>query len=87
MTSRNSKAAKKVKAGPEISPPKPSKPESPECRTVSLEDAAKILGISRASAYAYAKANPPKLPVIRIGSRWLVPKAAIDKLFAEYAPA
>jgi excisionase family DNA binding protein len=85
MTSRNSQATKKVKAGPEISPPKPSKPESPECRTVSLEDAAKILGISRASTYAYAKSGD--LPVIRIGNRLLMPKAAIDKLFAEYAPA
>jgi excisionase family DNA binding protein len=51
-----------------------------ERRTVSLEEAAKILGISRGHAYAAAKKGG--LPTIRIGSRWLVPVAALDRLLA-----
>jgi excisionase family DNA binding protein len=85
MTSRNSQAAKKVKTGPEISPPEPNRPESMECRTLKVEQAAKILGISRAIAYRYA--NDGTLPTIRIGNRLLVPKAVIDKIFADCVPA
>jgi excisionase family DNA binding protein len=49
-----------------------------ERRTVSVEEAGRILGISRAAAYLYAKKG--NLPTIRLGSRLLVPKAALDKL-------
>jgi excisionase family DNA binding protein len=49
-----------------------------ERRTYSVEEAARILGISRMSAYTYANAGT--LPVIRLGSRMLVPKAALEKL-------
>jgi excisionase family DNA binding protein len=49
-----------------------------ERRTVSVEEAGRILGISRAAAYLYAKNGD--LPTIRLGSRLLVPKAALDKL-------
>jgi excisionase family DNA binding protein len=48
--------------------------------TVSVEKAAKLLGISRASAYTYAKAGV--LPSVRLGTRLLVPKAALDRLLA-----
>ena len=82
MPGKNSKAVKEVKPGPAI---EPSKPKSTECRTLKVEDAAKILGISRALAYRYA--NNGTLPVIRFGNRLLVPKAAIERLFAESVPA
>jgi excisionase family DNA binding protein len=46
-----------------------------ECRTYSIEQAARIVGISRAQAY-----KPGVLPVVKIGGRRLVPKAALEKL-------
>jgi excisionase family DNA binding protein len=49
-----------------------------ERRTVSLDEAAKILGISRGHAYAMAKKG--ELPTIRIGTRWLVPAAKLERL-------
>jgi excisionase family DNA binding protein len=48
--------------------------------TVSVETAAALLGISRAAAYIYARNG--QLPAIRLGTRLLVPKAALDKLLA-----
>jgi excisionase family DNA binding protein len=39
--------------------------------TVTVEQAARVLGISRRSAYRYAKSG--ELPVVRIGGRILVP--------------
>jgi excisionase family DNA binding protein len=49
--------------------------------TWSLEEAAKLLGISRSCAYAYAQDGT--LPTIRLGnSRLLVPKTALDRLLA-----
>ena len=50
----------------------------PEKLTVSLEYAAGVLGISRAAAYNYAKDG--RLPTVRLGTRWLVPKAVLEKL-------
>jgi excisionase family DNA binding protein len=49
-----------------------------ERQTLSVEEAGRILGISRGSAYACAKDG--SLPTIRLGSRLLVPRAALDKL-------
>jgi excisionase family DNA binding protein len=49
-----------------------------ERRTFSVEEAGRILGISRQSAYTYASNGI--LPVIRLGNRLLVPKAALEKL-------
>jgi len=46
--------------------------------TYTVEKAGKILGISRAAAYQYAKNG--QLPTIRLGTRLLVPKAALEKL-------
>jgi excisionase family DNA binding protein len=47
------------------------------CLTVSVEEAARILGISRGAAYTHARDG--SLPTIRLGKRLLVPKAALDK--------
>jgi excisionase family DNA binding protein len=48
------------------------------CLTVSVEDAARILGISRGAAYTHARDG--SLPTIRLGKRLLVPRAALEKL-------
>jgi excisionase family DNA binding protein len=46
--------------------------------TVSVEQAGRILGISRGAAYA--RASDGTLPVLRLGKRLLVPKSALDKM-------
>jgi excisionase family DNA binding protein len=48
------------------------------CLTVSVEEAARMLGISRGAAYTHARDG--SIPTIRLGKRLLVPKAALDKL-------
>jgi len=48
------------------------------CLTVSVEDAARILGISRGAAYAHVRDG--SIPSIRLGKRLLVPRAALDKM-------
>jgi excisionase family DNA binding protein len=45
---------------------------------VSLPEAASLLGISR--SFAYVLAERGELPVIRLGRRQLVPKAALSKM-------
>ena len=47
----------------------------------SVEEAAKLLGIGRSSAYEAARSG--ELPVIRIGRRWLVSKQALDRMLLE----
>jgi excisionase family DNA binding protein len=47
-------------------------------RTISVEEAARQLGISRTSAYTYA--NDGLIPTIKLGDRLLVPKAAFERL-------
>jgi excisionase family DNA binding protein len=44
----------------------------------SVEEAGKILGISRASAFAAAKKGG--IPVIRVGKRLIVPRRALERL-------
>lgn len=51
-----------------------------ECRTVKIDEAAAILGISRNGAYNAATEGT--LPTIRIGKRLLVPRAALDRLLS-----
>jgi excisionase family DNA binding protein len=46
--------------------------------TVSVEEAGRILGISRGAAYA--RAGDGSLPTVRLGKRLLVPKGALDKM-------
>lgn len=48
--------------------------------TLSVDETAKILGVGRNSAYeAIARGE---IPVIRVGKRLLVPKAALEKLLS-----
>ena len=52
-----------------------------QCRTISVEDAGKILGYSRNSAYEAAKSG--ELPTIRLGRKLRVPRAALEKMLGE----
>lgn len=53
-------------------------PRAEQCPTVSVDAAAKALGVSRASAYAAAKSG--EIPTIRVGRRMVVPTAALRRL-------
>lgn len=48
--------------------------------TVTVEEAGRLLGISRGSAYEAARTG--QLPTIRIGHRLIVPVAALETLLA-----
>jgi excisionase family DNA binding protein len=49
-----------------------------ERRTYSVEEAGRLLGLSRNTAYA--RATDGTLPTIRLGRRLLVPRVAFDRL-------
>jgi excisionase family DNA binding protein len=51
-----------------------------ERRVVTLAETAKMLRISRGSAYEAAKRK--EIPTIRIGRRLLVPAAALERMLA-----
>jgi excisionase family DNA binding protein len=55
-----------------------------ECQTVSVEEAGRILGYSRNTAYEAAKTG--ELPVIRLGRKIRVPKVALQRLLDTAAP-
>ena len=46
--------------------------------TLTIMEAAEILGVSRWAAYAAA--NQGTLPTVRIGRKWIIPKRALEKL-------
>ena len=50
----------------------------PDAQTVSIEEAAIRLGISRTLAYELAKRDALPAPVIRLGRRMVVSRAALD---------
>ena len=53
-------------------------------RTVTVEEAAQILGIARRTAYTLA--NTGQLPVLRLGRRLLVPVPALEALLQDPRP-
>lgn len=55
-----------------------------ERRTISVEEAGRLLGLSRASSYQAAATG--ELPTIKIGRRLLVPRAKLAALLGEAAP-
>jgi hypothetical protein len=60
------------------------RPEKLERRTLTIEEAAQLLGVSRAACYVYAKTGA--IPTITIGEirpRTLVLKAPFLKMFEE----
>lgn len=52
--------------------------------TLKIEEAAKVLGISRNTAYDAARNG--QLPTVKIGRRFLVPKAALDRMLESAKP-
>jgi excisionase family DNA binding protein len=51
-----------------------------EAETISIEEAARRLGIGRSLGFQLAREGKFPVPVIRAGRRILVPTRAIDKL-------
>ena len=52
--------------------------------TVTVEEAGRLLGVSRGVAYEAARSG--QLPTIRLGRRILVPRARLLELVGENAP-
>jgi len=50
-------------------------------QTLTVEETAEILGIGRSSAYEAVRQG--QLPVIRVGRRYLVPRAALQRMLDE----
>lgn len=48
--------------------------------TLTVQEAARALGIGRGSAYQAVRRG--ELPVIRLGKRLVVPRAALERLLA-----
>jgi excisionase family DNA binding protein len=48
--------------------------------TLTLEEVARRLGIGRNQAYEAVQAG--KIPALRFGRRWLIPRAAFDRLLS-----
>jgi len=55
-----------------------------ECQTVSVEEAGRILGCSKNSAYEAARRG--ELPIIRLGRKIRVPKVALQRLLDGVKP-
>ena len=56
-------------------------PASTELRaTLTVAEAAQVLGIGRSAAYAASRSG--QIPVLRVGRRLLVPRAALEALLA-----
>jgi len=52
----------------------------PVCRTLTISELAKALGVGRNHCYVLAARDALPVAVIRIGRRLLVSKAAVDEL-------
>ncbi len=53
-------------------------------KTLKIEEAAEILGISRGLAYEAARSG--QIPALRIGNRLVVPRSALEKMLKEGRP-
>ncbi len=51
-----------------------------ERATLTIEEPGRLLGIGRSSAYEAARTNTLPVPVLRIGKRFVVPKAALEQV-------
>ena len=49
-----------------------------ERQTLTVEEAARLLGISRSSAYEAVRRG--ELPTVKIGRRYVVPRVALERL-------
>jgi excisionase family DNA binding protein len=52
--------------------------EAMERQTLTVEEAARLLGVGRSTAYLAVRRGD--LPVIRIGRRYVVPRLALERL-------
>jgi len=52
----------------------------PERATATIGEVAVAFGIARSTAYELAKADRLPVPVIRLGRRMVVPRAALDRV-------
>jgi excisionase family DNA binding protein len=59
--------------------------DNKEKSVMTVEEAGDRLGISRQHAYKLAREG--QLPLMRLGRRYVIPKAAFDKWLAEVKPA
>lgn len=53
---------------------------TPRTLTVPIREAADMLGIAHSTAYASAKEGTFPVPIIRIGSRYVVPKKTLKEI-------
>lgn len=58
---------------------------SPKALTISVEEAATLLGVGRNQAYEAARHG--QIPSIRVGGRILIPRAALERLLSGEVPA
>ncbi len=56
--------------------------EANERKTVTVEEAARVLGIGRTLAYEAVRRGEFPTPVIRVGHRYVIPKAALEAVVA-----
>ena len=54
----------------------------PDRRTMTIEEVAAALGIDRTTAYELAKADRLPVPVLRLGRRLVVGRAAMERVLA-----
>jgi len=58
-----------------------------QSRTLNIEDAGAMLGISRPTSYKLARADQFPVPVIRAGRRMMVSRSAIEELLSRQKDA
>ncbi len=56
------------------------RPQEPERATMSVESAAKLLGIARGSMYQAVRRG--EVPSVRIGRRIVIPRRALERLLS-----
>ena len=61
--------------------------ERPERATTSIEEVAAIFGIARSTAYYLAKTDRLPIPVIRLGRRMVVSRAALAQVLESKSQA
>jgi len=52
----------------------------PATATITVEEAARLLGIGRQTAYRAVWSG--QIPAIRLGTRWVIPRAGLERLLA-----
>lgn len=50
--------------------------------TYTIDETAALLGVSRSAAYAAAHRGKLGVPVIKVGRRYLIPRAPLDAILA-----